>query len=805
VDGAEYSFYAGIAALAWMIDRTLLQLAYQLDQFRWWLVQVAFTTAYQQLTQFISPLYVPITTVALTIACLLFMLIPFTGRALLNIRQVILWAILTPLLITVSGQLVAQTETIRISIGASLFTEASAAAPGALFGVGATDMADPQPLYPANPCGTGQLQRQTDPGQLHMDDLAAALLYANAGDIHCPDRQGPGFNLPDRFYDADPGFATAQYVSEMVTANDRRAAVDGMKDGSIRLWLGILPCILAICEMLVHLVFALSLAVVWISLPLGLIFISFQSSAAGIASLLRRIFVVLQVSWSSSFVMGLLFAALLAAANLGNAAAYVGFSIAGIVLTGYLASIAFGTLKDSFSVVSSVVESGTGLALQPAVSVIRTATTETLAAAAIGAMAGRTGNAAYAASAVLGRVPGMMELGEVATGMGWMRDDDDAYRGLRAGFDSQRSWRWARQTIDRDDATFAEERQGRQAPAPHAAARSGATSSADAGGQTSTGAPPPSTPVPSARVDTTTNLTPEITILAPVAAAPVMRRGETETIIVEGEIVDRPAPNVPLALPYQQRQLAAPVETMDTSLNAAGSSTDAPERSDGDRESDGSTPDQQQSKDVSTPPAQQEPMLTTIWSDITVDLEQPIDVDYLAVAASDPTIELIPPDTSIAAQQPSEADSELSGSSTTPDGQQTPDADSAAVNSAADALRSAADDVRAAVHDLANQGTPNLDTAETLEHDVREHAEHQPPTEIVAPEPGTPIPAPSSPTTETMARDPGMPSAAPSPSVTVETTSSVPGVPTLAPAPSSPATTVSPAPQPQSTEQERDA
>ena len=62
VDAAEYSFYYGIASIGWAIDRTLLQLAYQLDQFRWYLVETAFTAAYQVITNFVSPVYIPVAT-----------------------------------------------------------------------------------------------------------------------------------------------------------------------------------------------------------------------------------------------------------------------------------------------------------------------------------------------------------------------------------------------------------------------------------------------------------------------------------------------------------------------------------------------------------------------------------------------------------------------------------------------------------------------------------------------------------------------------------------------------------------------
>jgi hypothetical protein len=179
VDAAEYSFYYGIASIGWAIDRTLLQLAYQLDQFRWYLVETAFTAAYQVITSFVSPVYIPVATVALLLACVLFMLVPITGTLnIVKLRHVILWIVLTPICITVGGQLINQAEQIRSQVGSSLLAQAAGGAPGAIFSSTASDMPKPQPLYPANPCGSGTLVRR-DGATMHMDDLAAALLYAN--------------------------------------------------------------------------------------------------------------------------------------------------------------------------------------------------------------------------------------------------------------------------------------------------------------------------------------------------------------------------------------------------------------------------------------------------------------------------------------------------------------------------------------------------------------------------------------------------------------------------------------------------
>jgi hypothetical protein len=70
----------------------------------------------------VSRVYVPIATVALVLACLLFMLVPLTGTLnLVKLRHVLIWIVLTPLLITVGEQLSSQAKQIRSQVGSSLF------------------------------------------------------------------------------------------------------------------------------------------------------------------------------------------------------------------------------------------------------------------------------------------------------------------------------------------------------------------------------------------------------------------------------------------------------------------------------------------------------------------------------------------------------------------------------------------------------------------------------------------------------------------------------------------------------------
>ncbi|MEI8305458.1 MAG: hypothetical protein WCF99_00200 [Chloroflexales bacterium] len=484
VDNAEYSFYYGIASMLWSINRWLLVLAYQLDQLRAWLITVAFTSAYQWLTAFIGPVYAPVAIAALTLAAILFMLVPLTGESgFVSMRHVITWAVLTPLILTVAGQMIAQAEQLRSDVSSRLFSQMSAATPGAIFGAPGTDMPSPTALYPSNPCGS-TLSRTT--AGLGMDALAATLLYADAGDIHCPDARGPSRDIPDGFYREPPAYAYDGTVGDLDSAVERRGWVEGMQRGMNRLLQGLLPSLLAVLESLIHLIFSLSMALLWLSLPIGLIFVWFQQTAAPVTSVLRRAASILLVSWTSSIVMGFLSAALMAAAQLGNAGAYTGMAVGGLFLMGYLGFVALTTLWKSIGTIEQAALQATGLTLtQPlqqaaqmttaAVAGVATGGATYLGVAAMGAAAAAQSRdaapgqrVAYTAAAMAGRLPGMGAVGEVAAAMGWIGTDSATYQGLYAGDRSRHNWRSARLQIERDGPALG-------APAASGSAGSGPT------------------------------------------------------------------------------------------------------------------------------------------------------------------------------------------------------------------------------------------------------------------------------------------------------------------------------------------
>jgi hypothetical protein len=477
IDNAEYSFYYLIASIAWNVNRWLLLLAYQFDQLRAWLVSVAFSGAYQWLTSFVQPVYIPVATAALMLAAILFMLVPLTGELkLVNLRHVVIWAVMTPVVLVVAGQLVGQAEQVRSDVSARLFTQMSQATPGAIFGSPGTDMPVPVAIYPSNPCGT-TLARTTTTG-IAMDALAAALMYADAGDVHCPDARGPSRDIPDGLYNEPPAFAYDGYVGDLDSSVERRGWVEGMQRGMTRLLQGIIPSFLAVLESFIHLVFSLSMAVLWLSLPIGLIFVYFQQTASPVSSVLRRAASVLITSWMASLVMGVLSAALVAAAQLGNAGAYTGMAFGGLFLMGYLCILSLTTLWKSIGTVEQTALGITGMSftqpLQTAAQLTATAATAGAAGVAAGvvgggaaylgmAAAGSTAlaqskgrplseRAAYATSAMVGRLPGAGAVGEVAAAMGWLDTEGAVYQGVYAGDRSHHTWRSARIQMERDNA-----------------------------------------------------------------------------------------------------------------------------------------------------------------------------------------------------------------------------------------------------------------------------------------------------------------------------------------------------------------
>ena len=485
-DAVEYRLWEGIAGLFWGINRMLLMLAYQLDQLRAWVISSVFESAWNGLTGLVTPLLIPIATVALTLGIVLLLVMPLTGRLnIINIRHVLLWALLSPAVLLIAGPLLADLDTARVQVGNDLITQAGLTTPGAIFGARAEDMAAPAPLYPSNPCGTGTLARAAGGSGIHLDELAASIMYANAQDIHCPDAAGPFRELPDGFNTAPPSYAYAGDVATLETPVERRQYIDGIRQGTVRLALGLVPSLLAVVAELVNLLFSLALVILFIGIPLNLLFVYFQQTSVGITTVFRRAIGILQTSWTTSFVLGMVATALSAAAQTGSATGYIAFAGGSLVLVGYLALVALRTLVESLQTLSAAVQGSMGVNPSDAAGMVGTlglaavtggaSAAVTAGATALTGMAAmqQTGSARYATAAMAGRASGTLgRLGETALALGVGDADGAVERGLHAGRLAREDYVPGRDTIRRTRLQMERDAGGRAdtTPPPRSAA-----------------------------------------------------------------------------------------------------------------------------------------------------------------------------------------------------------------------------------------------------------------------------------------------------------------------------------------------
>ncbi len=454
-DGALYGLYTGIAAFIWSIDRTLLLLAYQLDHLRWWLGNQAFLVAYGAIRSVAEPLLQPIAMLAIIVGLLLFLLVPILGKiSLINIRQVLIWLVVAPVLLAEAGIWMLDLERLRTDVGGAITAQVSIVSAQGIFGATGIDNDDPigapTPLYePAggvSACGSGNVTRPAFGGtaslsvDIRMDDLAAALLLANAQDIHCPGEQAPGSILPDGFYGP---FAVAEGQIEAMSNTDRARYLLAIQRGITRLALGIIACLLAVGETLIQFLFTLSLVIIWLALPFVTLLILFSDTLRPLGLLVQRIGDVLITAWIVSAILALIGVLLLAAATTGSAPALIALSLGGLFILVRLLLVALTTLNATFGTVTSVAGSSAGVAVLGAGAALATlgqsgmriasgAVQGTAQAGVAAAMAAHvTGNGRYALGTALGGIRPIAQVGSVAASMGLISAETGA--GLYAG------------------------------------------------------------------------------------------------------------------------------------------------------------------------------------------------------------------------------------------------------------------------------------------------------------------------------------------------------------------------------------
>lgn len=434
-DSAVYTLYEGMAETIWSFDRTLLVLAYQLDQLRWWLVSHAFLSAYAGVRAVAEPLLAPAAMLAMVVGLLLFLLVPLLGRInLINLRQVLVWLLVAPLLLAEAGQWLAGLEGLRSDIGGVVAAQIGVTTSEGLFGAPGSSAEEPigdpqQRLYPTqggvSPCAAGLVGRPPalgalpGPAAMRMDDLAAVLLLADAQDLHCPEEAPPDSDLPDRFY----GTFAFEGAIDQLESDERAQQIQRIQRGITRLLLGVAACLLAVAETLIQLTFTLSLVVLWLCLPIVAIVVMFSSSLRPLGALVERAVQIVVTGWVVSVVLGLLGACMVGAASGGSAASMVALSLGGLLLAGRLLAAALALLNQTLVGVAALASQSLGATVAgsagSAMLLTRRAARGTRRVGAqMANAAGAAGRGLMAREAAGGRLRPLAPVGAVAVGMG---------------------------------------------------------------------------------------------------------------------------------------------------------------------------------------------------------------------------------------------------------------------------------------------------------------------------------------------------------------------------------------------------
>ncbi len=353
VNAVEYNAWRGLALWFWQGDQALLLGAHQLDQLRWFVVERLFLTLYQTLVAFLEPLLGPLASLALTMALFALMLVPVFGEVIFgSVRQILILLVLLPVLFASLGPWVVEGERLRASVASDLFRSLPPDLPSSLFGVRAAPDRDMRAVTPLDYAACGDAGVVVPRAGVGVQDLAAALLWADWRDIACPQRAGSELpEFPALWSRPAPEGAGYLYPGDLGDLNDaglRAQYIAGAQQAVARASWALIPALLALAEAGIQ--FTLSLCTVLVALAglLSSVAALFQRRLSGLVVFVQGAWRVVQTGILSSLLLGFFTLALLTAASAGSAASCFALAGVSLVLAVCLLLLALWICKDCF-------------------------------------------------------------------------------------------------------------------------------------------------------------------------------------------------------------------------------------------------------------------------------------------------------------------------------------------------------------------------------------------------------------------------------------------------------------------------
>ncbi len=297
----------------WQINRAGLVLARWFEDLRVWLIESVMVNVFTTLSRPVIQFF----TLGLIVAWMLF-IISFMVQSFIDLRWVDIRRALRPILLAwlvyqFGGNFVLWTENVRL-LGGSLLQQTAQEvtttfeAPG-ISSATSGDMPDASRSIYASDSSCGTSKREIE--AMYLNDYGARYLWSNGDDAHCA-------GLIDMAGEFRAKYFAQHDISSESDASKRREAVAWAAQGGLRQITGVFMVVGAIVEQLDHLIFALSLAMVWFGLLLSLVFAVFLPTEALLGSQIKAILTVLRSSWQASLLIGLGLAVLRLVAASGN-------------------------------------------------------------------------------------------------------------------------------------------------------------------------------------------------------------------------------------------------------------------------------------------------------------------------------------------------------------------------------------------------------------------------------------------------------------------------------------------------------
>ncbi len=297
----------------WQINRAGLVLARWFEDLRVWLIEWVMVNVFTTLSRPVIQFF----TLGLIVAWMLF-IISFMVQSFINLRWVDIRRALRPILLAwlvyqFGGNFVLWTENVRL-LGGSLLQQTAQEvtqtfeAPG-ISSATSGDMPDASRSIYASDSSCGTSKREIE--AMYLNDYGARYLWSNGDDAHCA-------GLIDMAGEFRAKYFAQHDISSESDASKRREAVAWAAQGGLRQITGGFMMGGAIVEQIVHLIFAMALALVWFGLLLSLVFAVFLPTEALLGSQLKAILTVLRSSWQASLLIGLGLAVLRLVAASGN-------------------------------------------------------------------------------------------------------------------------------------------------------------------------------------------------------------------------------------------------------------------------------------------------------------------------------------------------------------------------------------------------------------------------------------------------------------------------------------------------------